>query len=1096
MKADKLNTLLEEYGLEVVIGIETHIRLNTETKLFCSCENKESEVPNINICPICTGQMGALPSLNREAIKKAIVFGKAVGSSFKNKFIHWDRKHYEYPDLPKNYQLTQFKNPIISDGEIKCFRSDGSVFSVKIEQAHIEEDAAKLIHDGDITLVDFNKSGVPLIEVVTKPCIHNITDAYSYAQTLQRIVQIYNVSNANLEKGEYKADVSVSLRKKGASELNTRVEIKNLNSFKFVTEAIEVEVEKQLNYFLKNNDFQSEQITVLFDADSKRTRTMRQKEYAADYRFAKEADIPLIDITGAVLGINIDFSIFPFSIESELINGGVLPQDAKFFTSDLKRITLFSEINKEVKNPLFVSRNLSNVLKVDDFEKVNNLEAITLVFSLYYEEQISYNLFKQVVDKILNVENFDYKYFIDSNRIDYNEIDSIIDKVVLGNIELQLQVKSGNLNKLGVLVKRVIEIAGSNVSGRYVKKKLLEKITTDSQSTIQLNRDAASKDLELERKVRALNIEENIIVKEKYRTHLVSDITVLNIGDIVTIAGWISSIRNHGEIVFIDLRDPSFEIFQIRLTKTNSVDVDYYSKIPVESVISVHGKIIKRSVNEINNKLRTGELELDAIDIEILNLSKQIPFEIRKSHKIKEESRLKFKFLDHRNPEVRQIIINRHQVIQFIRNYLSKLGFLEIETPILSAGTEEGAKEFVVPARKFDGGYYALPQSPQQYKQMLMCSGYDKYFQFARCFRDEDSRGDRQPEFTQFDMEMAFSSMQDIISLNTILFNELVSTVYGNKWKLFPFRVITYKDAMLKYGSDRPDLRFGLEMNDITEIVSKTSFNVFALPIKNGGIVKCIKVDKSSRKSELTRTQIENLTELAKQNGLGGLAYIILNNGELQSPIIKYLGENICNEIIFKMKAVDGDVLFFSAAAPKIANKALDAVRQELGKILGLIKPRELHPAWIVDFPQFEKTDDGKWTFSHNPFSMPRIEYLADHMNGNNIEEIIAQQYDLIVNGYEVGGGSIRAHKREVLEATYKIMGYDSIKIQKSIGHMLNAFQFGTPPHGGIAWGVDRLMMILESRSSIREVMAFPKTGSGEDLLFKSPNKKNRDEKI
>jgi aspartyl-tRNA synthetase len=292
---------------------------------------------------------------------------------------------------------------------------------------------------------------------------------------------------------------------------------------------------------------------------------------------------------------------------------------------------------------------------------------------------------------------------------------------------------------------------------------------------------------------------------------------------------------------------------------------------------------------------------------------------------------------------------------------------------------------------------------------------------------------------------------------------------------------------MDKYGSDRPDLRFALEMADITDIVKKTSFKVFAQPIEAGGIVKCIKVSGSLSDKRLTKGQIENLTEIARQNGLGGLAYIIIKENELQSPIIKYPGETICREIMDATESVVGDIIFFAASDFKTVNNALNAVRQELGKLLNLIKPRELHPAWVIDFPQFEKTDEGGWTFSHNPFSMPKTNCLQNHLDGVNLENVLAQQYDLILNGNEIGGGSIRAHKKEILEATYRNMGYDEQSTKKSVGHMLDAFQYGAPPHGGIAWGIDRLMMILEEKTSIREVIAFPKTGQGEEVLFGSP---------
>jgi aspartyl-tRNA synthetase len=519
--------------------------------------------------------------------------------------------------------------------------------------------------------------------------------------------------------------------------------------------------------------------------------------------------------------------------------------------------------------------------------------------------------------------------------------------------------------------------------------------------------------------------------------------------------------------------------------------LDELVKLKPETVIMVAGIVVQRNEDDYNAGLRTGKIELETAALEILNLSKTLPFEIKRATKTNENVRFQYKFLDHRNDDVRKAIVNRHKVIKLLRDILDEEEFLEIETPILTAGTDEGAREFIVPTRKQAGSFYTLPQAPQQFKQMLMVGGFEKYFQIARCFRDEDSRGDRQPEFTQLDIEMAYASMQQIIDLNTKMFNEVVKKIYGKKWILQPFEVITYKNAMDKYGCDRPDLRYGLQMQDITDIVKDTTFQVFSKPIDDGGIVKCIKVSaKEQGNKRMSKGQIENLTAIAQQNGLGGLAYIIVNENDLQSPIIKFLGEEIAANIIIATDAQIGDIVFFSAADYATANKALDAVRQEMGRILKLINPKELRPAWVVDFPMFEKTDEGRWTFTHNPFSMPAIYDLEKHLNGDGEEigTIIAQQYDLILNGYEIGGGSVRAHKAEILEATYKNMGYNKEEMMKSVGTMYKAFQYGAPPHGGIAWGVDRLMMILEKKASIREVMAFPKTGTSEDLLFNAPS--------
>ena len=344
-----------------MLGLETHIRLNTASKLFCACSNIENPKPNSNICPICAApSTDLLPKLNKEAVNKAILFGKAVHSSFKNKIIAWDRKHYDYVDIAKGYQLTQFHRPIITDGYICCYRNDGSDFRVDLEQVHIEEDAAKLLHDETYTYVDFNKSSVPLIEVVTKPCLREIADVPIYAQNLQRIVQSLKISEANLEKGEFKSDVSVSLRKKGDTNLNPRAEIKNLNSFKFMHEAIVDEVEKQLDYYLKNNSFRPDQITVLFDADTKHTKEMRKKEYADDYAYALDPNIPFVNITQAIAENSIDENLLPFAVETVMIKAGVRPQDAKFFTSAVERSSLFAVLNAKLNDPLFVVKILVN----------------------------------------------------------------------------------------------------------------------------------------------------------------------------------------------------------------------------------------------------------------------------------------------------------------------------------------------------------------------------------------------------------------------------------------------------------------------------------------------------------------------------------------------------------------------------------------------------------------------------------------------------------------------------------------------------------------------------------------------------------------
>lgn len=1094
MELKQLHDLIKKHDLELVIGLETHVRLNTKTKLFCSCANQETVVPNQNICSVCTGQMGVLPSINKEAIKKAIYFGKAVKSTFSNEVISWDRKHYEYPDNPKNIQITQFHNPVIPDGQVSCFRNDGSQFTVNLTQVHIEEDAAKLIHEKEISLVDFNKAGVPLIEIVTEPCIRHIEDASTYAQYIQRIVQNLKISEANLEKGEFKSDVSVSLRKKHSDHLNPRTEIKNLNSFKFMVDALKEEVEKQLNYYITHKEFRPEQTTVLWDADLKQTKTMRKKEFEADYRFISEPDLPLVNIKQVVESIDVDLSSLPFAVESILIKGGVLPQDAKFFTADSLRSKTFIAINNVIKDPSFVAKTLVNNIGADQYESIHNVDHLIEIFELFKQEKITSVLVQNGIMSYLKDSTFDYKKYFEDNTISEDKIIDTVQKVISENSVIVNDIKAGNQGKAGILVGKVMAIIGKAASGKFIRQEVLNHIAGDSQiSKKELNIPQLSvKNVPQKNKFEEETLPQiPIVIKEEYRTHLISQLSESSITNEVTLSGWVASVRDHGELIFIDLRDASNEVFQVRLSRETFPNLDELVKLKPETVIMVTGSIVQRNKDDYNVGLRTGKIELETAVLEILNLSKTLPFEIKRATKTNENIRFQYKFLDHRNENVRKAIVNRHKVIKLIRDILDKEEFIEIETPILTAGTDEGAREFIVPTRKQAGSFYTLPQAPQQFKQMLMVGGFEKYFQIARCFRDEDSRGDRQPEFTQLDIEMAYASMQQIIDLNTKIFNEVVRKIYGKKWILHPFEVITYKDAMDTYGCDRPDLRYGLQMQEITDIVRDTTFQVFSKPIDEGGIVKCIKVSaKEQGNKRMSKGQIENLTAIAQQNGLGGLAYIFVNENDLQSPIIKFLGEEIAGNIIKATEAQIGDIVFFSAGNYEIANKALDAVRQEMGRILKLINPKELRPAWVVDFPMFEKTEEGRWTFTHNPFSMPAIYDLEKHMRGQSedIGTIIAQQYDLILNGYEIGGGSVRAHKAEILEATYKNMGYHKEEMLRSVGTMYKAFQYGAPPHGGIAWGVDRLMMILEKKASIREVMAFPKTGTSEDLLFNAPS--------
>ncbi|MGY8910857.1 MAG: Asp-tRNA(Asn)/Glu-tRNA(Gln) amidotransferase subunit GatB, partial [Flavobacteriales bacterium] len=595
MELEKLNDLLKKHELELVIGLETHVRLNTKSKLFCSCANQEIEQPNTNICSVCTGQMGVLPSLNKEAITKAIYFGKAVKSTFKNEVISWDRKHYEYPDNPKNIQITQFHNPVIPDGQVSCFRNDGSQFTVNLTQVHIEEDAAKLMHEKKISLVDFNKAGVPLIEIVTEPCIRNIEDASTYAQYIQRIVQNLKISEANLEKGEFKSDVSVSLRKKHTYNLNPRTEIKNLNSFKFMVEALKEEIEKQLTYYIDHKEFRPDQTTVLWDADLKQTKTMRKKEFEADYRFISEPDLPFVNIKNVVESIDVDISSLPFAVESILIKGGVLPQDAKFFTADSLRSETFVAINNVIKDPSFVAKTLVNNIGADEYAAIHDVNHLIEIFQLFKAEKITAVLVQNAIINYLKDRKFDYNKYFEENTISEEKIKLAVLKVIAENEAIANDIKAGNQGKAGILVGKVIGIIGKGASGKVIRQEILDAV---SDSSIAVSEKPNAKSQSQKATSEKPKTEEElqtvpIIIKEEYRTHKISDLSEKTIKEKITLAGWVSSVRDHGELIFIDLRDSSTEIFQVRLSRETFPNLDELEKLKPETVIMVTGIVVQ-----------------------------------------------------------------------------------------------------------------------------------------------------------------------------------------------------------------------------------------------------------------------------------------------------------------------------------------------------------------------------------------------------------------------------------------------------------------------------------------------------------------------
>ncbi|MHB8597615.1 MAG: aspartate--tRNA ligase [Ktedonobacteraceae bacterium] len=570
-----------------------------------------------------------------------------------------------------------------------------------------------------------------------------------------------------------------------------------------------------------------------------------------------------------------------------------------------------------------------------------------------------------------------------------------------------------------------------------------------------------------------------------YRTHTCGELHKENIGQHVTLAGWVNRRRDHGGLVFLDIRD-RYGITQVICDPERSSEAHRVaSEVRSEYVVQVSGTVVSRLPGTENPNLSTGAIEVAADHIEILNPSRTTPFPISDTIQVDEALRLKYRYLDLRRPTMRDNILLRHRVVKAIRDYLDERDFLEIETPILMKSTPEGARDYLVPSRLYPGEFYALPQSPQQLKQLLMVAGLDRYFQIARCFRDEDQRSDRQPEFTQLDLEMSFVAEEDVMSLIEGLLIFLIEKTTNKHIKERPFPRLSYKDVMDRYGTDHPDLRFDLPLMEIADLARAGNFGVFQSALANDGMVKGMRVPGAAGYS---RKEVEELTEFARTLGAKGLVSLAISpTGDVKSPLTKFMSADEVQAIIGRMQGQPGDLLLFVADSARVCNDVLFRLRVKLAERLQLIDPNEMALCWVVDFPLLHFDEEGqRYDAEHNPFSGMDEAHISrldtDPLN------IRAKQYDIICNGYEVGGGSVRINVAELQHKVFSLMKLDDEQIQEQFGHMLEAFEYGAPPHGGIALGIDRLVMLLADEDNIREVIAFPKTQSALDLLMNAPS--------
>ncbi len=568
------------------------------------------------------------------------------------------------------------------------------------------------------------------------------------------------------------------------------------------------------------------------------------------------------------------------------------------------------------------------------------------------------------------------------------------------------------------------------------------------------------------------------------RTHRCAELSAANAGETVTIMGWVQKNRNKGGLVFIDVRDRS-GIIQVVCEegKTDAALIEKAAKLRSEYVVAVVGKVEKRS-GTVNKNLSTGEIEIIPEELRVLSESETPPFQIEENSKTKEEIRLKYRYLDLRRPDMQKNLMMRSKVATLTRQFLAEEGFMEIETPILIKSTPEGARDYLVPSRVHQGHFYALPQSPQLFKQLLMCSGCDRYFQIAKCFRDEDLRADRQPEFTQIDMELSFVDVDDVIEVNERLLAKLFKEVLGVEVSL-PIQRMTWQEAMDRFGSDKPDIRFGMELQNVTEVVKDFDFVVFKSAIENGGTVRGI---NAKGQGSMARKKIDKLVDFAKDYGAKGLAYIAIHeDGTVKSSFAKFMTEEQQASLIQTMGGENGDLLLFAADKNKVVWDVLGALRLELARQMELLDKNEYKFLWVTEFPLLEWNDEqNRFTAMHHPFTMPMEEDLQ--YIDSDPGRVRAKAYDIVLNGNEIGGGSVRIFNQDIQSKMFEVLGFTPEQAKEQFGFLLEAFKYGVPPHAGLAYGLDRLVMLMAKQDSIRDVIAFPKVKDASDLMTEAPS--------
>ncbi len=1148
---------------EIVMGLEVHVELSTKTKIFCGCSTEFGGEPNSHTCPVCMGMPGSLPVLNKGVVDRAIKAGLAFHSDLQYTNI-FDRKNYFYPDLPKDYQISQLYRPICLNGYIEIehvapgqdldeygmIRDAGAYDSgsegatgtasgmepvapgrkrIRLHEIHMEEDAGKLVHDAAGTLIDYNRCGVPLVEIVSEPDFRSADEVVDYLEKLREMLVYMDVSDCKMQEGSMRADINLSVRPKGSSEFGTRTEMKNINSLKAIRRAIEFESRRQIDVLNAGGTVHQE--TRRWDDEKGETYAMRSKENAQDYRYFPDPDlIPVVLTEEWVAEMKAEMPELPQAKRERYVSELKLsPDTAKVLTSDRAFASLFDDAYKicgkarETANTI-VTEVIALVKEagIEPSEMKMDAKKLADIITLVAEEKVNRSVGKDLTAKLFR-EDIDPLKYVEENGLmiveDTAFISSVIDEVIAEFPQSVADYKSGKEKAFGFMVGQTMRRLKGKGSPRSVNGLLREKLdgvkfdaeavkaqeeaAKVAKAQEQLEKAAQKKDGSADAEGESRTKEarpEQLTAAEKalkraqtsgtadsgeeesrvafrpnrYRTHNCGELREEHIGQEVRVSGWISTIRNHGGIVFVDLTD-YYGVTQVVVTD------EQISGFGKETVILVHGTVLKRDEETVNPNIATGLVEVKAEKIELLGASlNSLPFEIERSKETREDVRLTYRYLDLRNPKVRNNIVFRSQIIKYLRHKMEDLGFLEVQTPILAASSPEGARDYLVPSRKHKGCFYALPQAPQQFKQILMASGFDRYFQIAPCFRDEDARLDRSPgEFYQLDFEMAFATQEDVFAVAEKVMYDTFTHFSDLPVSKPPFTRIPFKEAMLKYGTDKPDLRNPLVIIDLSEFFAKVDFPAF-----QGKIVRGIRVPGAAKQSKRWFKEME---KFALSIGMKGLGYISVNaDMTYKGPIDKFMTDEQKGEIAKLAALQPEDVLYFISDEPDVVAKYAGQIRTEVAKRLDLIDKDRFEFCYIVDFPMYEINEEtGKIDFTHNPFSMPQGEMEA--LETMDPLEINAYQYDIVCNGYELSSGAVRNHRTDVMIKAFEIAGYDEEVVKQKFGALYHAFQYGAPPHAGMAPGVDRIVMLLTGEENIREVIAFPLNSNAQDLMFGSP---------